>query len=235
MTQNSGDSGLCFEIWFRKRKSEDTYTLQAASREMKEAWTRELEQILWEQAIHNREVRMQERVFLGIGNKPFIDIQPSEAAIHDRAINYALMGRGKHFVQEKKVFTSGYTFLTKCVFSQNKVLLPCGSKVQPSGARPKSIGSGSSSASSSSSGRGSLSPEGYVRLPKRRVVSDGGYASPPGSLEEDDLDQESGSHNLLLDSSESSGESVCGLSSSGHSFRSAVGERWMTPPQFVPP
>ncbi|XP_024126437.1 quattro isoform X1 [Oryzias melastigma] len=199
MTQNSGDSGLCFEIWFRKRKSEDTYTLQAASREMKEAWTRELEQILWEQAIHNREVRMQERVFLGIGNKPFIDIQPSEAAIHDRAINYALMGR------------------------ENKVLLPCGSKVQPSGARPKSIGSGSSSASSSSSGRGSLSPEGYVRLPKRRVVSDGGYASPPGSLEEDDLDQESGSHNLLLDSSESSGESVCGLSSSGHSFRSAVG------------
>lgn len=54
MTQNSGDSGLCFEIWFRKRKSEDTYTLQAASREVKEAWTRELEQILWEQAIHNR-------------------------------------------------------------------------------------------------------------------------------------------------------------------------------------
>ncbi|XP_023811025.1 uncharacterized protein LOC101173699 isoform X1 [Oryzias latipes] len=199
MTQNSGDSGLCFEIWFRKRKSEDTYTLQAASREVKEAWTRELEQILWEQAIHNREVRMQERVFLGIGNKPFIDIQPSEAAIHDRAINYALMGR------------------------ENKVLLPCGSKVQPSGARPKSIGYGSSSASSSSSGRGSLSPEGYVRLPKRRVVSDGGYASPPGSLEEDDLDQESDSHNLLLDSSDSSGESVCGLSSSGHSFRSAVG------------
>ncbi|RVE72447.1 hypothetical protein OJAV_G00040110 [Oryzias javanicus] len=199
MTQNSGDSGLCFEIWFRKRKSEDTYTLQAASRDMKEAWTRELEQILWEQAIHNREVRMQERVFLGIGNKPFIDIQPSEAAIHDRAVNYALMGR------------------------ENKVLLPCGSKVQPSGARPKSLGSGSSSASSSSSGRGSLSHEGYARLPKRRVVSDGGYASPPGSLEEDDLDQESGCHNLLLDSSESSGESICGFSSSGHSFQSAVG------------
>lgn len=45
------------------------------------------------------EVRMQERVFLGIGNKPFIDIQPSEAAIHDRAINYALMGRGNRFAQ----------------------------------------------------------------------------------------------------------------------------------------
>lgn len=54
LTQNSGDTGLCFEIWFRKRKTQDTYTLQAASREVKEAWTRDLERILWEQAVHNR-------------------------------------------------------------------------------------------------------------------------------------------------------------------------------------
>lgn len=54
MTQNSGDSGLCFEIWFRKRKTQDTYTLQAASKHLKEAWTRDLERILWEQAVHNR-------------------------------------------------------------------------------------------------------------------------------------------------------------------------------------
>lgn len=134
MTQNSGDSGLCFEIWYRKRKTQDTYTLQAASREVKDAWTKDLGHILWEQAVHNRgaekhttsvqsffafmslsnasmsfiemyfkrcfltmsvsEIRMQERVFMGIGNKPFMDIQPSEAAINDRAINYVLMGRG---------------------------------------------------------------------------------------------------------------------------------------------
>uniref|UniRef100_A0A8D3E4N2 Quattro n=1 Tax=Scophthalmus maximus TaxID=52904 RepID=A0A8D3E4N2_SCOMX len=94
MTQNSGDSGLCFEIWFRKRKTQDTYVLQAVSREVKEAWTKDLERILWEQAVHNRDVRMQERVFMGIGNKPFMDIQPSEAAISDRAVNYVLMGRG---------------------------------------------------------------------------------------------------------------------------------------------
>lgn len=54
MTQNSGDSGLCFEIWFRKRKTEDTYTLQAVSREVKDTWTKDLEQILWVQAVHNR-------------------------------------------------------------------------------------------------------------------------------------------------------------------------------------
>ncbi|XP_074532181.1 quattro [Halichoeres trimaculatus] len=204
MTQNSGDSGLCFEIWFRKRKTEDTYTLQAVSQGVKDAWTKDLERILWEQAVHNREVRMQERVFMGIGNKPFMDIQPSDAAIHDRAVNYVLMGR------------------------ENKTQSPagsCGPQDGLPGGRPKSLGSGSSSSSSSSSGRGSLSPVGYLCGPKRRVVSGGvgGYASPPGVLEEDDLDHESGSHNLLLDSSESSGESVSGFSSSSHSFHSAVG------------
>lgn len=160
MTQNTGDTGLCFEIWFRKRKSQDTYTLQAASREVKETWARDLERILWEQAIHNRgtvhinthqllhledsfhkrktknktqrsissctisqwmyhlkitqmvshviflEVRLQERVFLGIGNKPFMDIQPSEAAINDRAIDYVLMGRGEYLMFLNKFVTS---------------------------------------------------------------------------------------------------------------------------------
>ncbi|XP_014836635.1 PREDICTED: pleckstrin homology domain-containing family G member 4B-like isoform X2 [Poecilia mexicana] len=206
MTQNSGDSGLCFEIWFRKRKSQDTYTLQAGSREAKEAWTKDLERILWEQAIHNREVRMQERVFLGIGNKPFMDIQPSEAAISDRAINYVLIGR------------------------ENKALSSLGSSASQGGlleGRPKSVGSGSSSSSSSSSGRGSMPPIGFVGGgPKRRVVSGGlvGYVSPPGSLEEDEMDRESGNQNLLLDSSESSGESVSGFSSCSHSCRSAAGE-----------
>ncbi|XP_042357373.1 uncharacterized protein LOC121954103 [Plectropomus leopardus] len=204
MTQNSGDSGLCFEIWFRKRKTQDTYTLQAVSREVKEAWTKDLERILWEQAVHNREVRMQERVFMGIGNKPFMDIQPSDAAINDRAVNYVLMGR------------------------ENRVLSSLGSgspQDRLPGGRPKSLGSGSSSSSSSSSGRGSLSPVGYLCGPKRRVVSGGpgGYVSPPGGLEEDDLDHESGSHNLLLDSSESSGDSVSGFSSSSHSYHSAIG------------
>ncbi|XP_036958147.1 quattro isoform X2 [Acanthopagrus latus] len=204
LTQNSGDTGLCFEIWFRKRKTQDTYTLQAVNREVKSAWTKDLERILWEQAVHNREVRMQERVFMGIGNKPFMDIQPSDAAISDRAVNYVLMGR------ESKVLSSATSH---------------GSQDGIPGGRPKSVGSGSSASSSSSSGRGSLSPVGYMCGPKRRVVSGGlgGYVSPPGALEEDDLDHESGSQNLLLDSSESSGESVSGFSSSGHSYHSAIG------------
>ncbi|XP_068455068.1 puratrophin-1-like [Clinocottus analis] len=198
MTQNSGDSGLCFEIWFRKRKTQDTYTLQAAGREVKDCWTRDLERILWEQAVHNREVRMQESVFMGIGNKPFMDIQPSDAAIHDRAVSCVMMGR------ENRPLSS-----MASSDPQDKRLL---------GGRPKSVGSGCSSSSSSSS------VVGYTCGPKRPAVGAfGGYASPPGALEEDDLDHESGSHSLLLDSSESSGESVSGFSSCSRGQQSAAG------------
>ncbi|XP_028854928.1 quattro isoform X2 [Denticeps clupeoides] len=202
MTHNCGDSGLCFEIWFRRRKSQDTYVLQAGSVEVKEGWTRDLEKILWEQAIHNREVRMQERVFMGIGHKPFIDLQPSDAAINDRAIKCALTGR------EYKALPSSGT--------------PQGGLAAP---RPDSMRSTSSSASrlsssSSSSGRGSMSPVEYMCGLNRQGVMGHGVFSAPGVLEEDDLDA---SHNILVDSSESSGESVSGFSSSGRSCHSGLG------------
>ncbi|XP_034027424.1 uncharacterized protein LOC117511523 [Thalassophryne amazonica] len=81
MTQNSAVSSLCFEIWFRRRKREDTYTLKASSVEVKKAWTTDLERILWDQAAHSRELRIQERVFMGVGNKPFMDIKHDDAAV----------------------------------------------------------------------------------------------------------------------------------------------------------
>ncbi|XP_041256454.1 puratrophin-1 isoform X1 [Onychostruthus taczanowskii] len=107
LTENCGDSGLRFEIWFRRRKSSDTYILQASSAETKQAWTRDITNILWQQAARNKgvipswnsfcaakEIRMQEMVSMGVGNKPFLDIKPSEAAINDRAIDYIMKGRG---------------------------------------------------------------------------------------------------------------------------------------------
>ncbi|XP_062817632.1 puratrophin-1 isoform X1 [Anolis carolinensis] len=94
LTENSGESGLRFEIWFRRRKSSDTFVLQAGSPETKQAWTRDITRILWEQAARNKEIRIQEMVSMGVGNKPFLDIQPSEAAIQDRAIDYIMKGRG---------------------------------------------------------------------------------------------------------------------------------------------
>ncbi|KAJ8290714.1 hypothetical protein GJAV_G00016640 [Gymnothorax javanicus] len=92
MTENVGDSGLRFEIWFRRRKSQDTFILQAGSAEVKAAWTTIIGKILWRQALRNRELRMQEMVSMGIGNKPFMDIKPSDAAISDRAIDYIMKG-----------------------------------------------------------------------------------------------------------------------------------------------
>ncbi|XP_030083416.1 puratrophin-1 isoform X2 [Serinus canaria] len=107
LTENCGDSGLRFEIWFRRRKSSDTYILQASSAETKQAWTSDIAKILWQQAARNKgvipswnsfcaakEIRMQEMVSMGVGNKPFLDIKPSEAAINDRAIDYIMKGRG---------------------------------------------------------------------------------------------------------------------------------------------
>lgn len=127
MTQNSGMSSLCFEIWIRRRKNEDTFTLKASSLEVKKAWTSDLERLLWDQAAHSRgchnktvfllfqcvyvrgfrgrkqimsilylpELRLQERVLMGMSREPFMDIQHSDAAICDRAVGCVLPGRSK--------------------------------------------------------------------------------------------------------------------------------------------
>ncbi|KAJ8247255.1 hypothetical protein GJAV_G00244180 [Gymnothorax javanicus] len=95
MTETSGDSGLRFEIWFRRRTSKNqTCVLQADTTEIKQAWTSDISRILWQQATRNKEIRMQEMVSMGVGNKPFLDIKPSDAAINDRAIDYIMKGRG---------------------------------------------------------------------------------------------------------------------------------------------
>ncbi|KAG9353007.1 hypothetical protein JZ751_017583 [Albula glossodonta] len=196
MTHTSGSSGLCFEIWFRRRKSQDTYILQAENAEVKGCWTSDLERILWEQAMRSREVRMQEREFMGIGNKPFMDIKPSDAAISDRAVNCVLAGGG----------------------TKGDPILP----------RPNSIGSGSSASSSGShssfsSGRGSLPAIGYLCDQSHPGDAMHLACTATGALEDDDIDNENERFHLLLDSSESSGESVSGFSSSDHSCLSVIG------------
>ena len=40
------------------------------------------------------EMRLKEMVSMGVGNKPFLDIQPSDAAISDRAVHYIMKSRG---------------------------------------------------------------------------------------------------------------------------------------------
>ncbi|KAJ8265652.1 hypothetical protein COCON_G00147510 [Conger conger] len=202
MTHSSGDSGRSFEIWFRRRKSQDTYILQAERTEVKDAWTRDLESILWDQAVRSRDIRRQERVFMGLGSRPFMDIQPSEAAICDRAVSCALTGRE-----------------CKAPVSSDVIAPPVGHAIP----RPDSIGSGSSSStsgsqSSSSSGRGSLSPIGFLCS-----QPPGGGGASSGSPEEDHLDRDSEKNHHLLDGSASSGESVGGFSGSYRSCLSVIG------------
>lgn len=119
LTESTGDSGLKFEIWFRRRTSKNqTFILQATTTDAKHAWTNDIARILWTQATRNKgadggafrrascrrsthpfvflpaEMRLKEMVSMGVGNKPFLDIQPSDAAISDRAVHYMMKSRG---------------------------------------------------------------------------------------------------------------------------------------------
>lgn len=54
ITEQIGDSPTKFEIWFRKRKLNDTFLLQAPNPEVKAAWVSDLRKILVKQAFKNR-------------------------------------------------------------------------------------------------------------------------------------------------------------------------------------
>lgn len=60
LTENIGDSGLCFELWFRRRRAREAYTLQAASPEIKLKWTSSIAQLLWRQAAQNKGTRQSQ-------------------------------------------------------------------------------------------------------------------------------------------------------------------------------
>ncbi|MEQ2174669.1 hypothetical protein GOODEAATRI_010113 [Goodea atripinnis] len=58
LTESSGDNGLKFEIWFRRRTTKNqTFILQAATVDIKHAWTSDIAQILWTQASRNKAER----------------------------------------------------------------------------------------------------------------------------------------------------------------------------------
>uniref|UniRef100_A0A8C8RCN3 Pleckstrin homology and RhoGEF domain containing G4B n=1 Tax=Pelusios castaneus TaxID=367368 RepID=A0A8C8RCN3_9SAUR len=180
MTENVGDSGLRFEIWFRRRrKSQDTYILQANAAEVKIAWTNVIGRILWRQALRNRELRMQEMVSMGVGNKPFMDIKPSEAAISNRAIDYIMKGTESR--SRASIAVSSFDHSTPFK-------------------RPHSTISNSSTSSSSS--QSSSSVLGSLNLHVYSSPPHPGFLGPPfyhwsydirPCIEEDELEQETGS------------------------------------------
>ena len=94
LTQNIGESGYRFEIWFRRLKAGENYVIQAPTSEIKNSWVNEFTKLLWDQAKKKRDRRFQELESLGIGNKPYIDINPNADQIKDRAVNNYMMNRG---------------------------------------------------------------------------------------------------------------------------------------------
>jgi pleckstrin homology domain-containing family G member 4 len=105
LTAHVGDSKTKFEIWFRKRKPGDTWTLQCISEDVKNAWANEITNLLWNQAKRNREVRMAEMSSMGIGSKPCLDIRPSIDQINDRSISIFQLGKGESWVLVLKILT----------------------------------------------------------------------------------------------------------------------------------
>ncbi|GAB6030421.1 hypothetical protein CHUAL_007297 [Chamberlinius hualienensis] len=93
LTEQVGDSPTKFEIWFRKRKISDTYTLQAPTPDIRHNWIQDISKLLWKQALRNREIRLAEMSSMGIGNKPCLDIKPSEDQISDRSISISQLNR----------------------------------------------------------------------------------------------------------------------------------------------
>ncbi|XP_066572136.1 pleckstrin homology domain-containing family G member 4B [Amia ocellicauda] len=183
MTENVGDSGLRFEIWFRRRKSQDTFILQASSVEVKAVWTNIIGKILWRQALRNRELRMQEMVSMGIGNKPFMDIKPSDAAISDRAIDYIM----KRTASRTRASIAVSSFDHSTPFK-----------------RPHSTISNSSTSSSSSQSSSSILGSLNLHLyPSSYAVSNcptfNHWSFDIGTcIEEDELEEETGSQPSIL-------------------------------------
>ncbi|XP_041036736.1 rho guanine nucleotide exchange factor 40-like isoform X2 [Carcharodon carcharias] len=86
LTENIGDTGLRFELWFRRRQSHEAYVFQAESADVKQAWTRDIAQILWRQASRNKEMRLREMVSMGMGSKLFLDVPcPADQTATGRA------------------------------------------------------------------------------------------------------------------------------------------------------
>ncbi|XP_051865747.1 pleckstrin homology domain-containing family G member 4B-like [Pristis pectinata] len=90
LTENIGDTGLRFELWFRRRRSNEAYVLQAETADVKRVWTRDIAQLLWRQASRNKELRLQEMVSMGMGSKVFLDLQAS-----DDVVDQSETGKGK--------------------------------------------------------------------------------------------------------------------------------------------
>ena len=63
LTENIGETGLKFEVWYRRWKKgnqNEAYVLQASMEEVKSSWTKDITRMLWRQARQNKEYGLTE-------------------------------------------------------------------------------------------------------------------------------------------------------------------------------
>ncbi|KAG5846273.1 hypothetical protein ANANG_G00148030 [Anguilla anguilla] len=87
LTQSVGEEGLRFEVWVRQAsRTRDCLTLQAPSCEERSAWTHQIAQLLWANAIHNTELCLKESLCMGVSSKLLLDVtgipNTSEQELH---------------------------------------------------------------------------------------------------------------------------------------------------------
>ncbi|KAL5021840.1 hypothetical protein ScPMuIL_000995 [Solemya velum] len=139
LTEDFGESGYKFELWFRRRAIGDNYVLQAPSSEVKKKWVKDISRLLWNQAVKNRETHMSQMARMGVGSRPCLDIKPSSDNIQDRFVNIAVANRGAR--------------------SRNSIAVSSFDHLRENNKRPHSIISVSSGSSSSSGQSCLVSPK----------------------------------------------------------------------------
>ncbi|XP_067932380.1 uncharacterized protein [Watersipora subatra] len=85
LTENVGEGGMRFGIWFRKRTGE-SWSFQASSIQLKNRWVTAIERLLWKQALKSRESKQSELSSMGVGHKPSLELRKSADNIQDRFI-----------------------------------------------------------------------------------------------------------------------------------------------------
>ncbi|KRY17837.1 Puratrophin-1 [Trichinella patagoniensis] len=71
LTETVANAPLAFEIWFRRRTSNSVFIIQAADLAQKQAWTSDIAKLLWNQALTDREMRMEKLSSMGVAKNCF--------------------------------------------------------------------------------------------------------------------------------------------------------------------
>ena len=69
-----------------------TYILVSQSPDVRQQWVDDISRILWKQTFRNRERRLTEMAYMGIGSKPSLDLKQSKDNINDRFVNVGASG-----------------------------------------------------------------------------------------------------------------------------------------------